>query len=182
MGSHFSHEHHRRVDQSLSWIEKAWRVGYRDLAHTRKDSDLKNVQSDSRFETLLARLSAELVAFQDGTEIIHELPGEKAGDQFGWVAGNAGDVDADGFTDLIVGAWRNSDLAPSAGKAYLISMKNRKLLKTFTCRANGDTFGFDSTGLGDVNGDGAPDFLITSAYSGVNGPQSGRVFVISGKL
>ena len=90
--------------------------------------------------------------------------------------------DGDGYTDLIVGAWQNSDLAPSAGKAYLISMKDQKRLKTFTCRASGDTFGFDSTGLGDVNGDGALDFLITSAYSTIKGPQSGRVFVISGKL
>ena len=35
--------------------------------------------------------------------------------------------------------------------------------------------------LGDVDGDGAIDFLVTSAWSGVNGFQSGRVFVISGK-
>lgn len=35
--------------------------------------------------------------------------------------------------------------------------------------------------LGDVDGDGAIDFLITSAWSGVNGFQSGRVFVIAGE-
>lgn len=85
-----------RIGQSLSWLEKAWRAGYRDLNHARNDADLKSVRSDARFEKLLTRLSAELIAFQDGTRVIHELPGEKPGDQFGWVAGNAGDVDADG--------------------------------------------------------------------------------------
>ena len=33
--------------------------------------------------------------------------------------------------------------------------------------------------IADVNGDGEHDLLITSAYSGINGYRSGRVFVIS---
>ena len=106
----------------------------------------------------------------------------KAGEGFGIGKAEAGDVDGDGIADLIVGAWQNSDLAPSGGKAYLISGKTRAAIKTFTCRTPGDTFGFDATGLGDINADGAPDFLITSADSSIKGRQSGRVFVISGKL
>ena len=76
---------------------------------------------------------------------------------------------------------QNSDAATSAGKAYLFSGKSQRLLKSYVCRAAGDTFGFDATGLGDVNGDGIPDLLITSAYSTIKGSQTGRVFVISGK-
>jgi hypothetical protein len=34
-------------------------------------------------------------------------------------------------------------------------------------------------GLGDVDGDGTVDLLITAAWSGANGHHSGRVFVIS---
>jgi hypothetical protein len=33
--------------------------------------------------------------------------------------------------------------------------------------------------MGDVDGDGTADFLITSAWSGVSGFHSGRVFLIS---
>ena len=52
-------------------------------------------------------------------------------------------------------------------------------MKTYTCRTPGDAFGFDAVALGDVDGDGAADFLITSAWSGVHGYHSGRVFIIS---
>ncbi len=121
-----------------------------------------------------------LYSGKDGSKLA-TLTG-KPGEGFGIGKAEAGDVDGDGRADLIVGAWQNSDSAASGGKAYLYSMKSRRPLKALTCKAAGDTFGFDSTGIGDVNGDGAPDFLITSAYSTVKGPQTGRVFVISGKL
>ena len=49
-----------------------------------------------------------------------------------------------------------------------------------TGRVPGETFGFDTTNLGDVDGDGATDFLLTSAWSGINGYQSGRTYIISG--
>ena len=44
----------------------------------------------------------------------------------------------------------------------------------------GETFGFDATGLGDVDGDGVPDLLLTSAWSAVEGSHSGRMFLVSG--
>ena len=78
-----------------------------------------------------------------------------------------------------MGAWQYGQVALSAGRAYLYSGKDGHLIKTFTCRIPGDTFGFDAVGLGDVDGDGTADLLITSAWSGVNGHHSGRVFIIS---
>ena len=33
--------------------------------------------------------------------------------------------------------------------------------------------------MGDVDGDGTIDFLITSAWSGVHGFHSGRMFIVS---
>ena len=47
-----------------------------------------------------------------------------------------------------------------------------------TGKVAGETLGFDSTGMGDV--DGYVDFLITSAYSMKNGFQSGRTLILSG--
>jgi hypothetical protein len=107
------------------------------------------------------------------------LTGETAGEGFGTSKSTAGDVDGDGIEDLIVGAWQYGEVAISAGRAYLYSGRDGHLIKTFTCRTPGDTFGFDAVGLGDVDGDGTADLLITSGWSGVSGHHSGRVFIIS---
>jgi hypothetical protein len=107
------------------------------------------------------------------------LTGEAAGEGFGTSPSTAGDVDGDGHADFIVGAWQYAGAAVSGGRAYLYSGGDRRLLKTFTCRTPGDAFGFDAIALGDVDGDGTADFLITSAWSGVSGFHSGRVFILS---
>jgi FG-GAP repeat protein/VCBS repeat protein len=107
------------------------------------------------------------------------LTGETAGEGFGIGPADAGDVDGDGHDDLIVGAWQFAGAAISGGRAYLYSGRDGHLMKTFTCRTPGDTFGFDAVGMGDVDGDGAIDLLITSAWSGIHGFHSGRMFILS---
>jgi hypothetical protein len=116
----------------------------------------------------------------DGRRLL-TLTGQTEGEGFGIGPGDAGDVNKDGYDDLVVGAWRYSVAASSGGRVYLFSGKDGSLMGTITCRIPGDTFGFDATGIGDVDGDGVIDFLLTSAWSGVNGYRSGRAFIISGK-
>ena len=115
---------------------------------------------------------------KDGRRLL-ALTGETAGEGFGTSPSVAGDVNGDGHADLIVGAWQYAGAATSGGRAYLYSGKDGTLLKTYTCRTPWDTFGFDAVTLGDVDADGTSDFLITSAWSGVRGYHSGRMFVIS---
>ena len=105
--------------------------------------------------------------------------GETSGEGFGTTHSTTGDVDHDGHADLLVGAWQYAGAAISGGRAYLFSGKDGKLVKTYTCRTPGDTFGFDAVGMGDIDGDGTDDFLITSGWSGVHGFHSGRIFLIS---
>ena len=114
----------------------------------------------------------------DGRRLL-TLTGETAGEGFGIGPASAGDVDGDGFDDLIVGAWQYAGAAISGGRAYLYSGKDGSFLASYTCRTPGDTFGFDAVGMGDVDGDGTVDFLITSAWSGIHGFHSGRMFIIS---
>jgi hypothetical protein len=115
---------------------------------------------------------------KDGRRLL-TLTGDTAGEGFGTSPSVAGDVDGDGRADLIVGAWQYAGAAISGGRAYLYSGDGGRLITTFTCRTPGDTFGFDAVGMGDVDGDGTIDFLITSGWSAVHRFHSGRVFIVS---
>ncbi len=112
---------------------------------------------------------------------LYTFTGEGPGDGFGIGSADVGDVNRDGYADLVVGAWQYSGAAASGGKVYLYSGKDGSLLRTITGRVPGETLGFDATGIGDVDGDGVVDLLLTSSWSNVNGFRSGRMFVISGR-
>ena len=115
---------------------------------------------------------------QDGALLL-ALSGDNSGDGFGIGSAEAGDVDGDGHDDLIIGAYTHSAGAPRAGRTTLFSGKDGSVMSQFTATVRNETFGFDATNLGDVNGDDETDFLITSADSPVAGQRSGRVFVMS---
>jgi len=116
---------------------------------------------------------------KDGRRL-HELAGKAAGEGFGIGTAEAGDVDGDGCDDLLIGSWQDGRGAPGGGSCTLYSGRTGAVLATYTCATPGETFGFDTTGLGDVNGDGSPDFLVTAADSFAAGRQSGRAFVVAG--
>jgi hypothetical protein len=109
------------------------------------------------------------------------LTGQSAGEALGTSASTAGDINRDGHADLAIGAWQHASAAPSGGRIYVYSGKDGAVLRTITCRIPGDTLGFDSVGIGDVDGDGIIDLLVTSAYSGINGYRSGRIFILAGE-
>ena len=107
------------------------------------------------------------------------LTGETPGEGFGTCAAVAGDADGDGRADLAIGAWQYAGAALSGGRVLLYSGRTGAPLATITGRTPGDTLGFDAVGIGDVDGDGTVDLLLASAWSGVKGFHSGRVFVVS---
>jgi hypothetical protein len=115
---------------------------------------------------------------RDGKRLL-TLTGETAGEGFGIGPGNTGDVNHDGHADLVVGSWQYSGAAAQGGRVYLYSGRDGRLLETYTDRIPGDTFGFDAVGIGDVDGDGSVDLLLTAAWSGVHGNHSGRIFIVS---
>ena len=63
-----------------------------------------------------------------------------------------------------------------------ISGKDGSILQTITGQVPGETLGFDAVGVGDIDGDGRTDFLVTSAWSGINGFRSGRVYIVAGTV
>jgi hypothetical protein len=112
--------------------------------------------------------------------VTRTLTGEAAGEAFGIGAARTGDLDGDGRADLVVGSWQYGGAAWSGGRVQVFSGKDGRVLQTITGKVPGETLGFDAVGVGDIDGDGLTDFLITSAYSMVNGFRSGRSYIVAG--
>lgn len=97
----------------------------------------------------------------DGS-LIHEWVGKQKGVGLGPGRG-AGDVDGDGHEDLIIGSWLDDFGGADAGKVTVYSGADGKRLRTIVGDQPGHSFGFDAVGLGDTDGDGLIDFLVSAA-------------------
>ncbi len=112
-------------------------------------------------------------------------------DQAGHSVAGVGDVNGDGFDDLLVGAPYDDSAASNAGAAYLeygpvtgtasLVMADVVLLG----ESDGDAAGWAVAGAGDVDGDGLDDLLVGAPYASgstyahvaylVSGPATGLV-------
>ncbi|MHC4992945.1 MAG: hypothetical protein ACYTGC_18380 [Planctomycetota bacterium] len=110
-------------------------------------------------------------------ESLHMLTGDGNG-QFG-LGGLVADVNGDLHADLVLAAWVSNAGGSQAGKVFIYSGKTGAVIETFTHDIPGATFGFDAKGLGDTDGDGRADYLITAASDLA---QRGRSYVIAGTV
>lgn len=122
------------------------------------------------------------------------ISGSGAGDQAGFAVAGAGDVNGDGYGDLIIGARLNDRGGINAGEAYVVFGRPKGSatnLNVFDLdggngfriqgAAEGDEAGFAVASAGDVNGDGFDDLIIGAAGTGGAGTErSGTAFVIYG--
>ncbi len=123
--------------------------------------------------------SARVFSGLDGS-ILYTFDGDSAGDQFGLSVSRAGDVNADGFADLIVGAFFDDNNGSQSGSARVFSGLDGSVLYTFDGDSAGDRFGFSVSGAGDVNADGFADLIVGALGDDNNGPDSGSARVFSG--
>ncbi|HEY9013536.1 MAG TPA: integrin alpha, partial [Gemmatimonadales bacterium] len=111
------------------------------------------------------------------------LTGTAPNDFFGYTVSGAGDVDGDGYDDVIVGAYANDAGGPDAGRAYVYyggPMADAAADMTLTGTASGDLFGVSVSGARDVNGDGYGDVIVGASANDTGGPNAGRAYVYYG--
>ncbi len=117
---------------------------------------------------------------------IHRYDGRTEHDEFGFSLSAAGDLNTDGFEDFVIGARsaENTSGDNAAGVAFVYSGKTGKLMRTHEGEFISDNLGEAVSQVGDVNGDGIPDYAVgipglwnisfpweggTEVYSGATG-------------
>lgn len=110
--------------------------------------------------------------------VYDEVISPNTGDSFGASLANIGDLNGDGFDEILVGA--PDQILIGQGHAYVLSGSDRSIVYSLPGNHVGDRFGFAVDGAGDVNHDGTPDFVVGANRDRSNGPQTGLAVVYSG--
>ncbi|MFT5684760.1 MAG: hypothetical protein ACI8RZ_005704 [Myxococcota bacterium] len=115
--------------------------------------------------------------------------GEAASDQSGSCISTAGDIDGDGYDDLLIGA-QHRDLGKDAdvGAVYVVtgSPTGASSLADATAILTGelasDFAGRAVSPMGDLNGDGNDDFLVGSKTNDEGGNSAGKSYLVLGPV
>ncbi|MGA1873119.1 MAG: integrin alpha [Thermoplasmatota archaeon] len=114
--------------------------------------------------------------------------GEEAGDLAGNCVSGGGDINGDGYDDIIIGAYQNDEGGGNAGKVYIIYGRSSGWsMDVDLSSANASFIGPTNTGqgkamsmAGDINGDGYDDILISSDQDSGGGLGLGRAYLAFG--
>src|SRR6266853_1826679 len=156
------------------------------------------MNTSSLIEPLEARIAPAAVAAIDLGSLDgktgFKINGEVAGDYSGVSVSAAGDVNGDGFADLLIGATGADPHGSGSGASYVVFGKAGGFTTPFDLstlngvngfkingEAAGDYSGRTVSAAGDVNGDGFADLLIGAPYAAPNGTYSGASYVVFGK-
>ena len=115
------------------------------------------------------------------------LQSDQANATLGWSSSGAGDVNGDGYADVIVGS-PSYDFGQSKGAAFVFHGGPAGIANGTPSSANSTlqsdqadaSFGISATGAGDVNGDGYADVIVGSYRYGLGQLNEGAAFVFHG--
>ena len=124
-----------------------------------------------------------------------KINGEAAGDDSGVSVASAGDVNGDGYDDIIIGSpFADPNGVPMLARATWYSALPQASRPQFELSTLNGTNGFQINGelgndfagfcvgsAGDVNGDGFADLIIGAYGADPNGNRSGATYIVYGK-
>src|SRR5688572_24805981 len=96
--------------------------------------------------------------------LLATIQGSGMDDHMGYGSSAAGDLNGDGFGDVCAAADEDNvpNVGGNAGSATIVSGLDGSVLYTFFGSAGGDLFGWSTAAVGDVNGDGRDDVLVSA--------------------
>lgn len=103
---------------------------------------------------------------------IRQITAGSGNAQFGRALANIGDVNSDGFDELLIGTGNSSNV-------YIYDVRNATIMTTLP-GVTGSAFGRAVACVGDINSDGVNDFIVGAPNAKLNGVVVGRAFVFSG--
>jgi len=109
--------------------------------------------------------------------------GEVVGDEFGYSVASAGDVNRDGYCDLVVGAPGSDAAGIDSGSAYVFfggpgADESADLI--LRGEAAEDRFGAAVASTDDINGDGYADVIVGAPGNDATRTDAGRAYVFHG--
>lgn len=117
-----------------------------------------------------------------------KLVGESAEGRAGYSVAAAGDLDADGYDDIVVGALLEDGHEPVSGTAYVVygpiygEIDLASADAVLRGVATDDRFGASVAGVGDIDGDGYDDIAIGAHGVDVVAEDAGAVYVFRGPV
>jgi hypothetical protein len=104
--------------------------------------------------------------------------------QLGFSVACAGDVNSDGYSDIIAGAWLFDDGESNEGVAFIyhgsVAGINTTAVATLQNNQAASNFGIAVAGAGDVNGDGFSDVIVGAEDYDNGNTDEGVVFIYHG--
>ncbi|PUE10577.1 putative Ig domain-containing protein [Limnohabitans sp. T6-20] len=189
---------HTSLDFSGRWLSSAGDVngdGLADFIVGAYKADAGSVLDVGRSYVVYGKTASntaiELSALGTGGLVIN---GTVASDYSGWSVSAAGDVNGDGYADVIVGAYQADPNGNTSGGSYVVfgkpggdsidlaNVNNGVGGFAIQGERTGDLSGYSVSSAGDVNGDGLADVIVGAPEgdsSGLFG--DGRSFVVFGK-
>ena len=109
--------------------------------------------------------------------------GDENGAEYGNAVAAAGDVNGDGYDDIIVGAPKHSNIVDRGGSVFVYYGSAGGLPNQFDWTLSSDRKGAAfgaAVGAGDFNGDGYDDIIIGAPEYNATASGQGRVYVVYG--